>query len=270
MATEAQNLGLQEVPETEVRSGGQMAGSIAAGAASGAAAGSVVAPWGTIIGAVVGGGIAAVGQFTGRAKERKQLEKDRTFNEYVDRMKETYGGEYTEQMMVARDGMVKAEEGFNMVEYEDGEIHARPTYDFKGNLKDIDIIQKAPEGIKHEDAKGENPAVLIPTEEGKSDPSIPVEVQTKEPIVENDVIFKSQDDKYRASLLADISAFKQGDNEAGKRIMGEINKLPVDTSMARHGAKYTEGITKKVEEEPKEDEVVEKTTSNDELEEQNS
>jgi len=81
MANEAQNLGLQQVPETDVRSGGQIASSIASSAASGASAGSVLAPWGTVVGAVVGGGIAAIGQLKG--KKREENDSMITLKEWV-------------------------------------------------------------------------------------------------------------------------------------------------------------------------------------------
>jgi hypothetical protein len=235
MANEAQNLGLQQVPETDVRSGGQIASSIASSASSGAAAGSVLAPWGTVVGAVVGGGIAAIGQLKGKKREEKLKAEDEQFNEYVERMGNTYGGEFEDQMMVAKNGMVKDEADTNMVEYEDGEIHARPTYDFKGKLIDIEIIQIAPEGIKHEDSQGEDHRVLIPTEEGKNNPEVPEEVSSKEPIIEGDVIFDTQDDDYRARMISDIKAFQEGDETAGKRIMKEIKKLPVDETVAEDG-----------------------------------
>jgi hypothetical protein len=230
MATEAENLGLQQVPVTEVRSGGQIAGSVAASAASGAQAGSVLAPWGTVVGAVVGGGIAVAGQIMGKKAEKARKASDEEYNSYVDRMSKRYGGTTVEQAMVAENGLQKSDEDYNMVEFEKYEMHVRPKYDFKGRLKDIDVIQVAP-NVTHEEANGQDPSVLIPTEKGKSDPDMPAEVSVKEPIRKNDAILNTQDPKRYAKMNSLIQRFKVGDDKAGEELQDEINKLPEDKSL---------------------------------------
>lgn len=221
MNNEGNVYGVQKVPETSVRSDGDIAAGAGQGAATGAAAGAMFGPWGAVIGGVVGAGVGLVGGLVGRGKEREQKEKEEEYNALVDNLEgrslrtDRIIAQQAEHGMKAKRYMIAEIEGDGSREYEGGigEIHVDKNF----NLKSL--------------AKG------APTHE---------EGGMKVMMEEGDTIFPTQNsEKKYNNIIADIRRYKMtGDEKAKKRLEKERDKLPTDEDYgyAENGLKYEDGV----------------------------
>ena len=211
--------GIQKVPETEVRSNGDLAMGTASGAAIGVQAGSSFGPAGTIAGGFIGGAAGLFGGMAGQDEEKKMLTKQQDRNDFVDSLSgrgqraDVEVARQAENGMNANKSMVAEIEGDGGRYKGIGEIHVDKNFNIKT------IAAGAP---KHEEG-----GYMISMEEG-------------------DAVFPTQNnEKDFRSALNDLKRYNvYGDKRALKRLEKRRDSLPTneDYGYAENGLRYNEGL----------------------------
>jgi len=250
--------GYQTLPEVETMTGGDVASQAMSSAAAGAAAGSVAGPWGTAIGAVVGGVTGTVSGMINKKETNAEAERVTETNEAITGASDRFGAqaEASRISYMADDGVNLTKNNIieeATVEFEGGtdggrEIHGTPRIDDNGNVIGFEKKNIAPD-VTHEEARGRNPANLIPVE-GADTSGLPEEVANKAKIAMGDVIVPSQnleDYEYTMKLIDEVN---KGNTSAGKELKNIIDKIPTDTGgdeddilMAGSKKKYRSGAS---------------------------
>jgi hypothetical protein len=211
--------GIQKVPETEVRSNGDLAMGTASGAAIGAQAGSSFGVAGTIAGGFIGGAAGLFGGMAGQDEEKKMLTKQQDRNDFVDSLSgrgqraDVEVARQAENGMNANKSMVAEIEGDGGRYKGIGEIHVDKNFNIKT------VAAGAP---KHEEG-----GYMISMEEG-------------------DAVFPTQNnEKDFRSALNDLKRYNvYGDKRALKRLEKRRDSLPTneDYGYAENGLRYNEGV----------------------------
>jgi hypothetical protein len=207
--------GIQRVPETDVRSGRDVALGTAGGAAVGAQAGAFLGPAGAIVGGLAGGAVGLFGGLAGQKKEKEMLAQQENRNEFVDSLSgranrsNVQVAQQAENGMNANNSMVAEIEGDGGRYKGIGEIHVDKNFNIKT------IAAGAP---THEEG-----GYMISMEEG-------------------DAVFPTQNnEKDFRSALNDLKRYNlYGDKRAKKRLEKRRDALPTDEDYgyAEQGMNY--------------------------------
>lgn len=214
--------GIQKVPETEVRSSGDIAMGAGQGAAMGAQAGMMFGPIGAAAGGVIGAGVGLAGGIIGKRQEEYERNKEEGINEFVENLE---GRSLRTNYMVAQ----QAEHGMNAGKYMMAEIEGDGSRKYGEGIGEIHVDKNF--NIK-------SVANGAPTHE---------EGGMKVMMEEGDVVFPTQNSKKKYNqIMSDIRRYKMGDERALKRLKKERDKLPTDEDygyVAREGLRmYNDGL----------------------------
>lgn len=211
--------GIQKSPETEIRSGLDIASATASGAAQGANLLRAAGPYGMAAGAIIGGGISLVNQRSMKREEQRQNFTDKQKNSFVDSL-EGRQAMNTNYIPMAREGMkmprytkVEAEGDGSNSKNSIGEFHLDKNYNIKRVIKGATHEQG---GVPVKMKKGD--IILAPREQGDEGP-----------------LNESHRPKFDKINNA-IKKYKLEGNKAAKIFLdSEVAKLPKEGEIARAG-----------------------------------
>lgn len=211
--------GIQKSPETEIRSGLDIASATASGAAQGANLLRAAGPYGMAAGAIIGGGISLIKQKSLKREEQRQNFTDKQRNSFVDSL-EGRQAMNTNYVPMAREGIkmprytkVEAEGDGSNSKNSIGEFHLDKNYNIKRVIKGATHEQG---GVPVKMEKGD--IILAPREQGDEEP-----------------LNESHRPKFDKINNA-IKKYKLEGNKAAKIFLdSEVAKLPKEGEIARSG-----------------------------------